>query len=218
MCPCALRNLGCRRLPTLWSCPWRTTALWSSRQWWLVTCAPSSETNCSPSLSTTSALSSCLLQRWADGSAASLVSPSLSKYIDADCVCLLCNCIYYYYFFIISVLCWKPDLLFSGMTDISLVLELLNGMWMWIKITLYTVHNTGMLLHCCDDRCLFTRVVCNIASWLFMLESTSGAICCPAHLTVAHFVGILCLSTNLCLLNYLIVYSSIVYTVPLEIL
>lgn len=119
--------------------------------------------------------------------------------------------VFIYFFIIISVLCWKPDLLFRGMTDICLVLELLNGMWMWIKITLYTVHDAGMLLHCRDDRCLFTRVVCNIASWLFMLESTSGAICCPAHLTVTHFVGILCLSTNLCLSKYLIVYSNFIY-------
>lgn len=52
-----------RHLPTLWSCPWRTIALWSSRRWWLVTCAPSWETNYSPSLLKTSALSSCLLQR-----------------------------------------------------------------------------------------------------------------------------------------------------------
>lgn len=36
--------------------------------------------------------------------------------------------VFIYFFIIISVLCWKPDLLFRGMTDICLVLELLNGM------------------------------------------------------------------------------------------
>lgn len=56
-----------RRHRTPWSCPWRTTVLWSSRLWWPNTSVPFWARSCSPSLSATCRWLNCLPLKYALG-------------------------------------------------------------------------------------------------------------------------------------------------------